>query len=71
MLQAGEYLLTAWSDDVHTARAEVRVLCKPGKTSPLHCRSDMSGLANWRAGQPGKLIIVRKDRWRLTLVLTT
>lgn len=37
--------------------------CKPGKTSPLHCRSDMSGLTNWRAGQPGKLSIIRKDRW--------
>ncbi len=40
------------------------MLCKPGKTSPLHCRSDMSGLTDWRAGQPGKLTIVRKDRWR-------
>ncbi len=64
LLQAGEYLLSAWSKDASTSRAEAKVTCKPGKTSPLHCRSDMSGLTNWRAGQPGKLSIIRKDRWR-------
>ena len=55
-------MLSAWSKDARTARAETKVTCKPGKTSPLHCRSDMSGLTDWRAGQPGSLIIVRKDR---------
>ena len=64
LLQAGEYLLSAWSKDASTSCAETQVTCKPGKTSPLHCRSDMSALTNWQAGQAGKLSIIRKDRWR-------
>ena len=63
LVQAGEYLLSAWSEDAHTARAETHVMCKPSKTSPLHCRSDMSGLTDWRAGQLGRLVIIRKDRY--------
>jgi len=61
-LQAGEYVLAAWTKDEDTGRAEAKVLCKPGKTSPLHCRSDMSMLTDWRAGQLGRLTIIRKDR---------
>ena len=60
--QAGEYALTAWTEGAESARAEMEVVCKPGKASPLHCRSDMSGISNWRAGQPGKLTLSLKDK---------
>lgn len=70
LVQVGEYKLAAWTQGADSARAETGVLCKPGKTSPLHCRSEMSGMTGWRAGQLGRLAIIRKDRCAAVLYLS-
>lgn len=63
-LQAGQYSLQARLQDAsaETAAAACRVACAPGPLSLPHCRGDASGLARWRAGEEGCVIIRRLDR---------
>lgn len=60
--QAGEYRLRAALKGGKAAPAECQVACRAGPTSALHSRSDMTGFSDWRAGEPRKLLISRRDR---------
>ncbi|CAL8470626.1 g10168 [Coccomyxa elongata] len=66
--QAGEHTLTAQLRGSSAAAAACSVTCSAGQTSALHSRSDMSGLVQWRAGQPGILRIFRRDKHRNAVV---
>ena len=61
-MQAGAYVLEARLREGSAEAAACAIACRPGPLSLADCRVDLAGLADWRAGETGTLLVHLRDR---------